>query len=118
MQGRFKHYTKIVIDLNKHGIIHIKSLIKQYKNTENIIRFEFVGEESKLKALDKSIFKDTGINIVIKYESKYDLDNVESPKIIEHYDKEQVRDSFKDFCDKKNLKYKEGLELLEEFLKQ
>ena len=118
MQGRFKHYTKIVIDLNKHGIIHIKSLIKQYKNTENIIRFEFVGEESKLKALDKSIFKDTGINIVIKYESKYDLDNVESPKIIEHYDKEQVRDSFKDFCDKKNLKHKEGLELLEEFLKQ
>ena len=118
IQGRFKHYTKVVIDLNKEGIIHIKSLIKQYKNSVDTIRFEFIGEESKLKALDKSIFKDTGINVVIKYENKYEIEDTKTPEIIEHYDKEQVRGSFKDFCDKKNLKHKEGLELLEEFLKQ
>tara|TARA_R110000787_G_scaffold43917_2_gene107585 strand:+ start:187 stop:1206 length:1020 start_codon:yes stop_codon:yes gene_type:complete len=118
IQGRFKHFTKVVIDLNKDGIIHIKSLIKQHKNSEDAVRFEFIGEDSKLKALDKSIFKDTGINVTIKYESKYETEDVETPKIIEHYDKEQVRDSFKDFCDKKNLKHEEGLELLDEFLKQ
>ena len=116
VKGRFKELQKVVIDLNKEDIGKVKELIKQYSDSENTVRFEFVGEDAKLKALDKSMFKDTGINVKLKYEVKFTDEAGEVPQIVEHYGSAQVRGCFKDFCEDKGHNYKEGLELLNEFL--
>ena len=116
--GDFKRFKKVTIDINKTTSKQIKELITTYKNSSDTIRFEFVGDESKLKALDKSQFNDTGIDVKVKYDVKYDYTdiNIELPSVVEHYGEDQVRDAFKVFCDDKGYDYQEGVVLLNEFL--
>lgn len=119
IQGDFKRFKKIVIDVDKTNQSKISELIKKYQNSPDTIRFEFVGSESKLKSLDKKQFNDSGIDVKIKYEVQYDFDSesLVLPSVVEHYGEEQVRDAFKGFCDEKGYDHQEGVELLNNFLK-
>ena len=118
--GQFKRFTKIVINVDDTNSADIKELIKTHKNSKDTVRFEFIGEESKLKALNKGQFSDTGIDIKVKYSVKYDFDDpgIEAPEIIESYDKDKVIDAFKEFCKEKDYDVKSGMSLLEEFLNE
>jgi len=118
IKGRFKEFNKVKIDLNTISPIDIEQLIKTHENSLNTIRFEFVGDDSKLKALDKSRFKDTGIDVKLKYKAKYDFedDNIVIPRPITKYDKVQIKDIFKKFCEDKGYDFKKGEMLLSEFL--
>ena len=49
----------------------IKELLRTHENSPNSIRFEISGSESKVKAFDVSIFKDTNIDVKKKYEQKF-----------------------------------------------
>ena len=117
IKGKFKEFKKVVIDLNETSIQSIKELIKNDKNSSNVVRFEFIGEESKLKSLDKSIFKDTGIDVKLKYDKKYDFNdsNLEMPKITEVFTKKDIEEDFKSFCDKKDYDHNYGKTLLKKF---
>ena len=118
VKGKFREFTKTIIDVNKTELSQIKVLIDTYKNSENTIRFELIGDESKLRAFDKSIFEGSGIDVKLKYEEKYTFDESESniPKAISKIGKTEVIKSFEEFCKEKSLDHKEGLELLNEFL--
>lgn len=117
VKGRFKEFQKISINMDEHNTRSIKDLIEQYKDDENSIRFEFTGREDKLKALDKSLFKGTNIDVKIKYKEKFDFkdESLAPPQMIESYDKEQIFTAFEDFCKDKGHNFAEGKELLEEF---
>lgn len=117
IKGCFREYKKITIDLDSTSQTDIKTLIKTHENSDNSIRFEFIGEESKLKALDKSQFKGTDIDIKIKYEKKYDYDDkdLELPTVVERYGREQIVTTFEQFCEDKGYDHKNGLALLDEF---
>lgn len=119
IKGEFKEFKKIIININETSSKELNQLIKLHSNSEDTIRFEFIGDESKLKALDKSQFKETGIDIKIKYEIKYDFDdeNLELPTVTEYYGEEEVKNAFEQFCEEKGYDHKYGLELLDEFLK-
>lgn len=119
VKGEFKKFVKISINVNETSTKEIKELIEVHKNSDNTIRFEFTGDESKLKALDKSQFKDTGIDIKVKFNVKYDFDdeNLQLPTVTEYYGEEEVKTSFKQFCEEKGYDYEYGSKLLEEFLK-
>jgi exonuclease SbcD len=119
IKGRFKSFRKLVINLDEQGNVYVKEMIKQYSNKEDTIRFEFIGKESKLKALDKSMFRDTGIDVKLKYKQKFEFNDNDSdiPDIIEKFDKEQINKTFEEFCKDKGLNFKEGLKILSEFLK-
>ena len=95
----------------------IKQLVEVHKNSENSIRFEFEGSEEKLRALDKKIFKDTGIDIVVKFAKKFDFENLELevPKITERYSRGDIENIFIKFCKEKDLNHMEGAKLLGEF---
>ena len=118
IKGDFKRFKKLTIDINKTTATKIKELITQYQNSSDTIRFEFVGDESKLKALDKSQFNRSGIDIKIKYSVKYDYtdDQLTLPTVVESYGEDQVREAFKSFCDEKGYDYQQGIVLLDEFL--
>lgn len=117
INGDFKKFKKVVIDINKTTSIKISELISKYRDSQDTIRFEFIGDESKLKALDKGQFKGTGIDIKLKYDVTYDIKDQEAPTVIENYGEDQVRDAFKVFCNEKGYNYQEGIILLDEFLK-
>ena len=120
IKGDFKSFKKITIDINKTTAKQLKELITTHENSSDTIRFEFVGDESKLKALDKSLFNGSGIDVKIKYDIKYDYkdDQLVLPTVIEHYGEEQVKDAFKSFCNEKGYEYQEGIVLLNEYLKR
>lgn len=120
IQGDFKKFTKIEININETNTSELKELIKAHENSEDTVRFEFTGEEAKLKALDKTLFTGTGIDVKVKYEVKYDFDdeNLVLPTVVEYYGVEEVKQTFEEFCEEKGFDYKVGKQLLDEFLKQ
>lgn len=118
IKGDFTPYLKIRINIDETSSTEINRLITTHKDSESVVRFEFTGSESKLKAIDKSKFKGTGINVLIKYDSKYNFDESDSkmPTIKDSYGEENIKLEFKEFCSEKNYDYKRGEELLKEFL--
>lgn len=117
IKGKFKEFNKIIINIEETSSNELKELISIHKNSENTVRFEFYGSESKLKSLDKSRFKGTGIDIKLKYEDKYETNDIK-PELIESYDENTILNSFEDFCKNKDYDHKVGLKLLKKFLKQ
>lgn len=120
IQGRFKQFTKLSFDINELDNVKVKEVIETYSNSEDTIRLEITGDESKLKAFDKTRFHDTGIDLKIKYESKFDFkaEDLKLPTVVEVYGKTQIKDTFKEFCKNKGYSFKEGLELLDKFLEK
>jgi exonuclease SbcD len=116
IKGRFKGYTKITIDVDKIDAKGIRSLIKAHENSDDTVRFEFKGEESKLRAIDKAQFDNTGIDIKLKYDAKYEVNTEHVPLLIKQYDKVQIVDIFKSFCSDKGYDGECGMKYLDKFL--
>jgi exonuclease SbcD len=119
IEGDFKRFRKIIININDTNTSEIAELIRVHGNGQDTVRFEFIGDENKLKALDKSQFNDSGIDVKIKYEVKYNYDDssLQLPTVVEHYGEDKVKEAFKAFCDEKGYEHKDGIVLLNEFLK-
>ncbi|AGH56755.1 metallophosphatase [Cellulophaga phage phi19:2] len=115
--GKFKKFIKLTIDVDNINKKDLQELIDKNKESEDIVRFEFVGSDSKLKVLDKADFNNTGIDVRVKYQAKYDVSSTaKPPSLIQKFSQEQIREEFKVFCKEKKLDYKEGLVLLNKFL--
>lgn len=115
IEGKFNKFIKIGIDLGSMDSVQVTTLIRKYRDSDDIIRFVITGTESELKALDKSQFAETGIDIKINYESKFDPGNREMPILVKKYDRNQVTEDFSNFCEDKNYDVKYGLTLLNKF---
>lgn len=118
IKGKFKEFKKVLIDLNETSIQSVKELIKAEQNSLKVVRFEFIGDESKLKTLDKSLFNGTGIDVKLKFDKKYDFneDHI-MPTVIERYGQDDIETEFKNFCNNKGYDYEFGKTLLDKFFK-
>lgn len=121
IQGVFKRFKKVNIDLDAMTTKEIDSLLKTHQNSENAVRFSFTGSESKLKALKKGKFIEAGIDVEIKYQFDFDADNVILPtadelKVTQKHTEQSIHTLFENFCKENKLKYKEGVILLNNFL--
>ena len=116
IQGVFKQFTKFILNINELTIEEIKELVETHKGSEDTIRFEFIGDENKLRALDEGIFAGSGIDVKKKYEKKYKQESTEKPVLIKKFDKTQIEDAFKEFCEEKGYDYAEGVVMLDSFL--
>ena len=94
----------------------LSKLIDTHKNSGKVVRIEFNGTETQCKAINKTQFKGTDIDIKMKYSEIYENEIAEPSKIIEKYSKDQILGSFKDFCEDKDYDYKEGSSMIKEFL--
>ena len=120
IKGKFKEFKKVVIDLNDKSIDYVKGLIKDEQNSSKIVRFEFTGEDTKLKSINKEMFKNTGIDVKLKYNKKYDFDdsNLKYPTITEKFEVEDIESEFKKFCNNKGYDFTFGSALLKKFFKK
>lgn len=114
--GVFKRFNKLVLNIDELSNDDIKELISIHSNSSDTIRFEFIGEETKLKALDKEQFLGTGIDVKLKFQKKYKVEDAVKPELIKKFDRGQIEESFKEFCEEKDYSYKEGVVMLNEFL--
>lgn len=117
IQGVFKKFNKFVLNIDELSGEDIKELITLHTDSKDTVRFEFTGEENSLRALDKNQFVGTGIDVKIKYQKKYkDEDLEEKPVLIKKFEKSQIEELFREFCEEKNYLYEEGVIILNEFL--
>lgn len=114
--GDFRKFSKVKIDLNNVTIKELKKLIQVHQDSTDIVRFEITGDENKLKALDKEIFKDTNIDVKIEYKKKYDIDELEVPTFVKTHTKNSIVPTFESFCNDKGYDIEVGTKLLLEFL--
>ena len=114
--GVFKKFSKLVLNIDELSGDEIKELISVHSDSKDTIRFEFIGEETSLKALDKEQFIGTGIDVKLKYQKKFKEEGVEKPVLIKKFDRDQIETSFKEFCEEKDYSYSEGVVILNEFL--
>lgn len=117
VKSTFKEFVKIKIDIDNVTDDELNSLKRKYKNSNNNIRFEFIGSEDKLKSLKKDDFTSLGIDV--KTSSKEiinDIEYIETAEIVEH-NKETITEAFKDFCEKEGYSFEQGLNYLQKKLK-
>lgn len=118
IRGHFKEFNKIVVDLDKTTTNELKTLIKLHQNSQDVVRFELIGTDEKLKAINKKQFSDVGIDCKVKYKEVYDIENVELPKLPEKYSVDNIEEDFEVFCEEKELDVKKGKKHLNKFLKR
>ena len=116
VKGKFKEYIKVTVDLDKTTQKDISQLIDMHKNSRSSVRMEFKGTEAQCRAINKTQFKEPGIDIKMKYTEIYENEIAEPSKIVEKYSKDQIIESFKEFCEDKEYDFKEGSKMIKEFL--
>lgn len=109
----FKPFIKLKIDVNKTSKKEIDDYIKEYeKQSETAnIRFILEGTGEKIKSISKNKFINAGIDIKTKnceIDIIEDFDDIE----ITQYNSENIIDEFEEFCEIKELDFKEGLKYL------
>lgn len=117
VKSTFKEFVKVKIDIDTISEDELNGFKRKYKNSNSNIRFEFIGSEDKLKSLKKDDF--TSIGIDIKTSSKEifnDIQYIETAEIVEH-NRDTITLAFKDFCEKENYSYEQGLKYLQKKLK-
>lgn len=119
IRGKFKEFKKVLIDLNETSIDLVKDMIKNESDENKVVRFEFVGDDTKLKSLNKAMFDNSGIDVKLKFDKKYNFDEskLKLPKVNEVYSQKDVQQEFKIFCKNKGYDFKIGKKLLDKFFK-
>lgn len=112
----FKRYEKIVIDVDKFTKEEENRLLQKYSNHKDNIRFEFTGDSSKVKSLDKAKFEIVGIDVVTKNKEVEETVNVAQHDEVVVYDNKMILEQeFPEFCEKNEL---ENIEIGEKYLKE
>lgn len=112
---KFKEYEKIVIDIDSFDKKKEQEFLQKYSKSENYIRFEFVGNSSKISSLDKVKFESVGIDVKTKNKEIEETVNVAEYDEFINYDNKSLLIEFKEFCDISELI---DIEIGEDYLKQ
>lgn len=103
IQSKFKQYIKLKLDITDEKAI--KAAEKQYKNSDDNIRFVFEGEEAELKNVNKEKFASLGIEVTFNKDSAVPLDNeglVEKATSVS-FDRQGIDKAFETFCEMKHI---------------
>lgn len=115
VKSKFKEYKKVVVDLDKTSKKELDTLIKENSMSEDChVRFELVGDESKIKSISKEIFVNNGIDLKTKI--KEIEDNIQYEEEIKEYTVDSIFTEFELFCEEKGKDYKKGVSYLKEKL--
>jgi hypothetical protein len=108
---KYPKYEKIVLNLNILSKKEINEITQEYSNLEDKsehIRFEFVGDKSKVDAIDKAFYQNLGIDVKKKV-SEIEETSIEHTEEVKVYTDSTIKESFKEFCIKEELEYEQGI---------
>lgn len=113
-----KSYKKLTIDLQTITSKQVDKLIKSFKkeNEDAFIRVEFKGNQDELKAIDKKVYQELGIDVKLKATEVEDNSNEVETSEVKALTNSDIIKKFKDFCNQNEYDYREGLTILEQVL--
>jgi DNA repair exonuclease SbcCD nuclease subunit len=103
IQSKFKQYIKLKLDITDEKAI--KAAEKQYKNSDDNIRFIFEGEEAELKNVNKEKFASLGIDVTFNKDSAVPIDNnglIEKATSVS-FNRQGIDSAFETFCEMKHI---------------
>lgn len=113
IQSKFKQYIKLKLDITDEKAI--KAAEKQYKNSDDNVRFVFEGEEAELKNVNKEKFASLGIDVTFNKDSAVPIDNtglIEKANSVS-FNRKGINDAFYVFLQMKHIEdISKGLEYL------
>lgn len=111
IKSDFKPYREIVVDTLSVSRKEIENLSKE--PTDNVhLRITLKGDRQSIKAINKKLFTDNGINVKIKYNDIDVDDNILEEAVCRELSDGDIVDKFKTFCTSKNYNLEEGLLIL------
>lgn len=112
----FKKYEKVIVNIDSFDKKQEQELLQKYSNNQDNIRFEFTGDPSKIKSLDKMKFETVGIDVTTKNKEVEETVNVaEHDEFVTYDNKMILEQEFPEFCEKNELT---DIEIGTEYLKQ
>ena len=113
-----KPYRKLTIDLQTTTSKQVDKLVKSFKkeNEDAFIRVEFKGNQDELKAIDKKVYQELGIDVKLKATEVEDNSNEVETSEVKALTNSDIIKKFKDFCNQNEYDYREGLTILEQVL--
>lgn len=117
--SEFPKYKKITIDVAQVTEKELDEFREEYKDSDDNIRFEFVGDSDALSAIDKNKYSSEGIDVKFKSnESEEALEQAKNEEFVS-FDAESLKDEFKDFCEENKIgELDKGMEYLTEALER
>lgn len=117
VKSTFKEFIKVKVDLDTYSQDDLNTLKRKYGQSNDNVRFEFIGSDDVLKSIKKEDFTSLGIDIKTKSkEIVNDIEYIETVEIVEH-NKDTILEAFKNFCEKENYSYEQGVSYLQKKLK-
>jgi exonuclease SbcD len=108
IKSKFKKYIKVKIDLDSIDNKELARLTKDNSDSEDNIRFEFIGSEAKLRSLKKELFTANGIEVATKVKEIEDsIEFIEGGEVIS-FTNDNIMEEFTAFCEKEELKEEDG----------
>jgi len=112
----FQEYRKIEVDIDKTDLKAIDGLLKQYSGSEKKTRFEFIGDSSRLKAINTTKINEAGIDVKMKpSDVQTNIDSAKGQEFVS-FDKKAIKEGFKEFCELNKVDYEIGQKYLSEIL--
>ena len=116
IKSDFQAYKCLKLDINDMSHKEIEELAKEHSTSSDRIRFEFLGDTSSLKSIDKVGIESLGIEV--KTKSKEIEDTI---KFVEEEDmvtlnKDSIMEEFKGYCKEFGKDYKRGSKFIKSHL--
>lgn len=112
--GDFTEYVNFYFDADNGSQKELENHVNSFVDSDKRIKFTIVGDQSKVKSIDKSIFRDTNIMVSLNYNE--DSLNTKATEIIKKHTEKSILENFACYCEEKGLDKEEGLEMIENFL--
>jgi exonuclease SbcD len=111
-QSQFKHYKKIVVNLETTSVEKMRELIEENKECVAVdnVRLEFVGTEAKLSGVDRNAYLKMGFDV--KTKSTEISTDVNFDEVAVEYTESSIITEFEEFCALNHLEKEEGLQYL------
>lgn len=111
--ANFPKFKKVKVNLDEVKKDELDDLIKENSLSNDNVRFEIIGSESKIKAIKKDKFIAAGIDVKTKVKEIDDsLIYAEKDEIVS-FNNASLMEEFKEFCKENELNYLEGVKYLE-----
>jgi len=116
--SKFKEFQTVIIDLQKTSVEELYTLVDEFSEYDRSVKFQILGNEVKLKSLNKNRIVGKGIKVETKSVEIEDSVRFSENNEMVQYTESNIIDEFAEFCELNDLDFQEGVIFLNKKLKK
>nr|DAS97853.1 MAG TPA: putative DNA double strand break repair [Caudoviricetes sp.] len=112
VKSKFKEYRKIKVDTDSLTDEEILDLARQNSEGDGLVRLELVGDQNRLKSINKGALSSMGVDVKMKF-TEVEVQDNELTEEVKEFTSDEILKKFEVFCKEKGYKLKTGKKYLE-----